>query len=104
VDRGALHSHILYVDTFGNVKLTALAPQLTESLGRMQPGDALDLELGGTRHERITWQATFGGAALGRPLLYEDSYGRLCIAVNQGNAADQLALREDLPVVIRRAG
>ncbi len=104
VDRGALRSHILYVDTFGNVKLTALAPQLAEALGALQPGDALDLQLGEARHEPIAWQATFGGAGVGQPLLYEDSYGRLCIAVNQGNAAQQLRLREDLAVVVRRAG
>ncbi len=35
------------------------------------------------------------------PLLYEDSYGRLCVAVNQGDAASLLSLQEDDRVTIR---
>ena len=31
VTDGALETHVLYVDTFGNVKLTALQPQLVGS-------------------------------------------------------------------------
>ena len=104
VTDGALETHVLYVDTFGNVKLTALQPQLAEALGPVRPDDALDIELGGERHARLAWRETFGAAGVGEPLLYEDSYGRLCLAVNQGDAATALGLTEDLPVVIRRAG
>jgi S-adenosylmethionine hydrolase len=100
---GTLETHILYVDTFGNVKLTALAPQLDQALGRTEPGTALDVTLEQGRHIALRWLTTFGDAAPGDPLLYEDSYGRLCLAVNQGNAAARLDLREDLAVTIRRA-
>jgi hypothetical protein len=36
-------------------------------------------------------------------LLYEDSYGRVCLAENQGNAAASLGIVEDQAVEFRRA-
>jgi S-adenosylmethionine hydrolase len=104
VEAGELETHILYVDTFGNVKLTALAADLPAALGDLEPGDRLRLSVDGERHLPVTWQDTFGGADTGEPLLYNDSYGRLCLAVNQGDAAASLGLRDDLRVTIRRAG
>jgi hypothetical protein len=38
-----------------------------------------------------------------RVLLYEDSYGRVCVAENQGDAASHVGLIEDEAVAIRRA-
>jgi len=108
VSRGRLETHVLYVDTFGNVKLTALGPALREALGAAPYGTRVELELtpAGERSRMVlaTWSATFGTVARGEPLLYEDSYGRLCLAVNQGDAAAALGLVEDLGVTIRRAG
>lgn len=103
VAQGELRAHILYVDTFGNVKLTALGPDLPAALGPLAPGDRLAVETE-DRAMTIPWQATFGDAAPGEPLLYDDSYGRLCLAVNQGAAARTLGLAEDQPITIRRAG
>ena len=104
---GTLETHILYVDTFGNVKLTALTSHLHEALGQTQPGTQLDVTVGvipgEERHIALRWLTTFGDAAPGDPLLYEDSYGRLCLAVNRGNAAATLQLHEDLAVTFRRA-
>jgi hypothetical protein len=51
----------------------------------------------------LSWVDTFGNVPPGQALLYEDSFGRLTIAVNQGSAADLLGLREDAEVVITRA-
>ena len=101
---GALGTHVLYVDTFGNVKFTALGLQLPEAIGDLHPGDPLELQLDGEQPIPVTWQDTFGGAGPGDALLYNDSYGRLCLAVNQGDAQSTLGLREDQPITIRRAG
>ena len=49
-----------------------------------------------------TWQATFGDVAIGETLVYEDSYGRICLAASQANAAELHGLVEDLEVSIRR--
>jgi S-adenosylmethionine hydrolase len=101
IGEGRLDTSVIYVDTFGNVKLSALAADLERALGAVASGTTLDLGIGGADH-RIPFAGTFGDVAPGEPLLYVDSYGRLCIAVNQGDAAATLALVEDVPVSIRR--
>ena len=101
VEPGRLRSAVIYRDTFGNAKLAGLAPDLPAALGPLQSGDALSVDLG-ERQIDATWQSTFGTTEPGEPLVYEDSYGRLCLAVNQGNAVKVYGLRDDEPVLITR--
>jgi S-adenosylmethionine hydrolase len=99
---GGLATEIVYVDTFGNVKLSALAADLVAAFG--EPGRTrLAAELPDGRTLGLPWATTFGDRAVGEPLLYEDSYARLCIAVNQGNAAAELGLDDGLALVLRPA-
>jgi S-adenosylmethionine hydrolase len=104
VTKGRLETGVVYVDTFGNVKLAGLVADLRRALGDVASGDRLTLEIGGRdpRSVVVPWATTFGEQPQGSPLAYEDSYGRVCIAVNQGDAATALALVEDLPVAVRR--
>ena len=106
VTADALETHVIYVDTFGNVKLTALRPALHDALGEVPFGTRVEIELraagASARRVSATWSDTFGRVGRGEPLLYEDSYGRLCLAVNQGDAAAALGLAEDLALAIRR--
>ncbi len=104
---GTLETSVIYVDTFGNVKLGALAADIHHGLGRLEPGDRIALAFhgsggDGTFEERTTWEQTFGAVPVGSPLVYEDSYGRLCLADNQGDVARRLGIVEDLEVTIRR--
>jgi S-adenosyl-L-methionine hydrolase (adenosine-forming) len=102
---GELELNVIYVDTFGNVKLSGLTNDLVEALGSLSRGEELLVEVGhGSKPKShdLKWTSTFGDVAPGEPLLYEDSYGRLCIAVNQGNAARQLGLVEDEVLAISR--
>ena len=46
---------------------------------------------------------TFGETAVGTAMLYEDSFGRLGYADNQGDAARRLGARLDQRIRIRRA-
>ncbi|HLO36472.1 MAG TPA: SAM-dependent chlorinase/fluorinase, partial [Candidatus Deferrimicrobium sp.] len=101
-----LHSSVVYVDTFGNVKLAGLRADLEAAIGPVRPGDRLELTLGRTDPGRViatTWQATFGDVAVGEDLVYEDSYGRLCVAASQADAAARHGLVDDLELVVRRA-
>jgi S-adenosylmethionine hydrolase len=108
VEPGTLRSAIVYVDTFGNVKLAGLRADLEAAIGPVTPGDRLELAFAAhdgrpaTAHI-VAWRATFGAAEPGEVLLYEDSYGRICLAENQGNAGSDLGLSDDQPVSIRRA-
>ncbi|HEX2754928.1 MAG TPA: SAM-dependent chlorinase/fluorinase [Candidatus Limnocylindrales bacterium] len=98
---GELGSSVVYVDTFGNVKLAGLQADLEAALGRIKAGDALELTIGGRRVD-TGWQTTFGEVAPGETLVYEDSYGRICLAASQANAAAIHGIVDDLEVVIRR--
>jgi S-adenosylmethionine hydrolase len=106
---GALRSSVVYVDTFGNVKLAGLRGDLEAAVGAVRPGDRLRLVIeprpdgGGAPGDLdVPWQATFGNLHPGTLLLYEDSYGRICLAASQADAAATLGLLEDQPIVIRR--
>lgn len=103
VEAGRLRSSIVYVDTFGNVKLAGLRADLEAALGSVRPADALALSVEGGATIRTTWQATFGEVAPGETLVYEDSYGRICLAASQADAATKHGLVEDLEVVVERA-
>ena len=101
---GELETSVLYVDTFGNAKLSGLAGDLHTSIGQLERGTQLSLRpaLGRGRPRTITWSSTFSDVAVGEPLLYEDSYGRLSIAANQASAAEALRLEDGLTLIIRR--
>jgi S-adenosylmethionine hydrolase len=102
----ALISEIVYVDTFGNVKLAGMRHDLEAALGRLVPDNALIVSIGGDATPvtiELRWRATFGDAKVGEQLLYEDSYGRICLAENLGNAAASLGLHEGQTLSIRRA-
>ena len=108
VEPGTLRSAIVYVDTFGNVKLAGLRADLEAAIGPVTPGDRLELTFAAhddrpAKSHVVAWRATFGEAEPGEVLLYEDSYGRICLAENQGNAGTDLGLSDDRPASIRRA-
>ena len=106
VEDAALGSRIVYLDTFGNVKLAGLRSDLEAALGPLVPGDPLLVEFAGEDAGRdpirTTWQATFGDVPAGDTLIYEDSYRRLCLAAREADAAAKHGLVEDLAVRIRR--
>ena len=61
---GVLDSHVLYVDGFGNVKLSALGGDLNAALPGLRPGEPLLVRVGdgarGDGRTAATWAATFG--------------------------------------------
>ncbi|MBX3030328.1 MAG: SAM-dependent chlorinase/fluorinase [Chloroflexi bacterium] len=105
VHPGVLQSSAIYLDSFGNVKLSALGSHLFAALGPLGMGEPLFVRItdeAGTSDLEVMWVETFGDVAPGQALLFEDSYGRLSIAVNQGSASEGLGVREDAEVVITR--
>ena len=95
VRNGVLRTQAIYLDTFGNVKLSALADDLSAALQGLRLGQRLVLRTGdaAARQEApLTWAATFGEVPEGSPLLTIDSYGRVALSVHQGSAAEQFGL------------
>ncbi len=102
---GLLRSSVVYLDTFGNAKLSALGGHMVNAFANLVPGERLWVRIEDGRAPRdigLPWVGTFGHVAPGQGLIYDDSYGRLCIAVNQGSAVRQLGLGLDYGVTITR--
>jgi S-adenosylmethionine hydrolase len=108
VREGALESSIIYIDSFGNLRLAGHAEDLARAVGELTPGRALRVEFAATNGsgpiaETAAWARTFGDMPAGSPLLYEDSSGRLGFADNQADAARRLGVAADRPDTIRPA-
>lgn len=82
---GALISHAVYVDRFGNVQLDAGHEEISEA--GLKLGQSVRIG----EHE-ARYMRTFADAAGGELLLYEDSARMLAIAVSHGSAAERLGV------------
>ena len=105
---GELQSSVVYVDSFGNLRLAGDRDDLARAVGDLTPGRSLRIEFGGANGsgaiaETVPWALTFGDIPTGKALLYEDSSGRLAFADNQADVARRLGVGVDRPVTIRPA-
>jgi S-adenosyl-L-methionine hydrolase (adenosine-forming) len=103
---GLLRASVVYLDTFGNAKLSALGGHMLNAFGGLRAGESLYVRLEEgewPRDLRLPWVGTFGQVPVGQPLLYEDSYGRVCIAVNRGSAVRTLDIRQDVSLTLTRS-
>jgi S-adenosylmethionine hydrolase len=101
---GEFRTAVQYIDSFGNVSLAGDASDLGAALGALNEGRRLGLEIGsesGSRRATATWERTFARVALGATLLFEDSFGQLALADNQGDVASRLGLAVDEAVIVR---
>jgi S-adenosylmethionine hydrolase len=83
-----LDATALAVDRFGNLELNASGDDLADA--GIEVGTDLELEVGARRHPAAAAR-TFADVSPGEIVVYEDSYGRVAVAVNGGNAAERLA-------------
>ncbi|HKT44427.1 MAG TPA: SAM-dependent chlorinase/fluorinase [Gaiellaceae bacterium] len=91
VDGAQMHATVLAVDRFGNVSLNLTREQLDEA--EVVPGTRVELGRGTDRWFAIAAR-TFGDAAAGELILYEDSYRNVAVAVSRGSAAELLGVDE----------
>jgi S-adenosylmethionine hydrolase len=108
VGDGVLHSSVVYVDSFGNLRLAGERADLVRAVGELSPGRSLRVEFGPSNGaapivETVPWVRTFGEISTGKPLLYEDSSGRLGYADNQADVARRLGVGADRRLTIRPA-
>jgi S-adenosylmethionine hydrolase len=80
-----IRATVLDVDRFGNVQLNLTSSDL-ERVG-IEPGSLLEVGVGSERYYAVAAR-TFAEVRTGDILLYEDSYRRISIAINRGNAAE----------------
>jgi S-adenosyl-L-methionine hydrolase (adenosine-forming) len=82
-----VHAEVLQVDRFGNLQLN-VALGLLEQL-ELLGGSPLEVRMEGHRLT-VPFARTFADVETGEFLLVEDSYQRLSLAINNGDAAGKL--------------
>jgi len=88
-DGDALVVHVLAVDRFGNVQLDAGHEDLAGTRLRLGRAVAVHARDG---VEEAPYARTFADVPAGALLVYEDSWRRLAVAVNRGDAAARLGV------------
>lgn len=100
-DGDELVVHALVADRFGNVILDATHEDVTGLGARL--GDEIEIvSEQRTLHARLA--GTFADVAPGGLLLYEDAQQQLALAINRGSATDDLDVRRDAELRLRRTG
>ena len=87
-DRGRVRGHVRQREAVGDRRRRPRRARASRS------GRTFAITVDGARTLDVRWARTFGDLEAGDPLLYEDSYGRACIGVNQGSAVASLGLRD----------
>jgi S-adenosylmethionine hydrolase len=97
VGDGWLETEVIYVDTFGNLRLAGGAQELVRAIGDLGGERRVRIEVrdpseGGQAVEAARFAETFGAVPAGASLLYIDSSGHLALADNQGSLATRLRI------------
>jgi S-adenosylmethionine hydrolase len=98
VEDGALVTHALVVDRFGNASLDVGHDDLAGTAITL--GGTVEIEAGGERY-LATYAQTFADVTPGELIIYEDAYRTLALAINRGDAAGTLGLKPDAEVRLR---
>lgn len=103
VDRDRIETEIVYVDSFGNIRLAGGRAELEAAFGALATGAAVHVRIGERASFEATFAASFGHVSRGSTLLYVDSSGHLALAENQGDLAGRLGSEPGMAVVIERS-
>jgi S-adenosylmethionine hydrolase len=98
VDDIGLHGEVIGTDgPFGNLVLNVPA----ESFAKLgyKLGDVVPVRLGGQMYQ-LPFVKTFSDVAVGKPLMYIDSRGRLSFGINQRNFATTYGIQPPTEVII----
>jgi hypothetical protein len=96
---GALVTHAIYVDGFGNVQLDVGHDELAGSGLRL--GHSLELQIGEREAHSAHYVRTFADVDPDELLIYEDAYRMLAVAISHGDAAGRLGIAVDDELRIR---
>jgi S-adenosyl-L-methionine hydrolase (adenosine-forming) len=108
VGEGRFDTSIVYIDSFGNLRLGGDPDDFARAFGELRPGRRFRVEFEAVDGrpaltEEAPWARTFGEIPVGAALLYEDSFGNVAYADNQSDAARRIGARVDQRLRIRPA-
>jgi len=100
VNDAGLHGEVIGTDgPFGNLVLNVPAETFAQLGYRL--GDTVPVQVGGKTYD-LPFVKTFSDVAVGKPLAYIDSRGRLSLGINQRNFAETYGVHAPADVVIVR--
>ena len=102
VEDGRIEASVVYVDSFGNVRLSARADALERAFGTLAAGTRLSASIGTEEPLEMTFAPSFGHVEPGEALLYRDSAGNVAMALNQGDLAARHGIAPGLGVRLSR--
>ncbi len=91
-----IECEVIHINENGSLFLNIRAEEL-----RSQAPQVVEL-IRGARHLEIAYGRTFGDVAIGEPVLLNDDFGRVEIAVNQGNFASTFKVKRGEKLLLRR--
>jgi S-adenosylmethionine hydrolase len=108
VGEGTFETSVVYIDSFGNLRLGGDPDDFARAFGELEPGRRFTVEFEAVDGrpaltEDAPWARTFGEIPVNAPLLYEDSFGNVAYADNQSDAARRIGARVDQRLRIRPA-
>jgi hypothetical protein len=92
-----LHAEVLQLDRFGNLQLN-FNQQVLEDVG-MAAGKRVEIRMEGHRLQ-VPYGKSFADVEVGEFVLVEDSYQRLSLAVNKGDAAARLQATAGSTIIV----
>ena len=92
-----LHAEVLQLDRFGNLQLN-FNQQVLEDVG-MAAGKRVEIRMEGHRLQ-VSYGKSFADVEVGEFVLVEDSYQRLSLAVNKGDAAARLQATAGSTIIV----
>jgi S-adenosylmethionine hydrolase len=99
VGDGEVSAPVATISAFGNCHFDVLDNHWREA--GLTGQDTVAVQANGHRWT-LPYRLTFGDVSDGSALLLEDSFGRLCLAVNQGDARAMFRLNRGIPVRFSR--
>ena len=102
VNERSIHASVIYVDSFGNVRLSARAEALERAFGAIVPGARLVANVAEHDPLIVAFAPSFGHVAIDAALLYRDSSGNLALALNRGDLAGRLGIGRGASVRLSR--
>jgi S-adenosylmethionine hydrolase len=92
-----LHAEVLQLDRFGNLQLN-FNQQVLEEVG-MAAGKRVEIRMEGHRLQ-VSYGKSFADVEVGEFVLVEDSYEKLSLAVNKGDAAARLQAAAGSTIIV----
>lgn len=84
---GRLETEVVYVDSFGNLRLAGGAAELADAFGAVSESSPVSVTIDGGHARAATIAPSFGHVEEGALLVYLDSSGNVALALNQRNLA-----------------